>query len=111
MAGEGISIKAAMAKWHLTQAQAEQLDKMDDDSDNGKKGNGKISGSIYDMAKTYYEESHKGDNAKEANRPKLFNDLVSWIKETKQMMEMMKNGAFEGDEQEVDESENTTQKN
>lgn len=33
-----ISIKDAMKKWHLTQAQAEQLDKMDDDADNGTKG-------------------------------------------------------------------------
>ena len=106
-----ISIKDAMKKWHLTQAQAEQLDKMDDDADNGTKGNGKISGTIFDMAKSYYEESHKADNKVETNRPELFNNLVSWIKETKEMMESMKNGFFDTDDTEKPENDSSDKTN
>lgn len=100
LSSNGISIESAMAKWHITRAQAEQLDKMDDDTDNGVNGNGKISGSIYDMAKTYYEKSHKSDNENEANRPKLFNNLVSLLTETKDTIEMMKSGSLGTDETE-----------
>lgn len=111
MSSNGISIKEAMAKWHLTSSQAEQLDKMDDDHDNGTKGNGRISGNVFDMAKTYYEETHNKENNNESNRPQLFNNLITWIKETKEMMEMMKNGNFDADEneeaEEVPKSDNS----
>lgn len=106
MANEGISIKQAMSKWHISQAQAEQLDKMDDDSNNGVKGNGKISGNIYDMAKTYYE-THADENKNETNRVGLFNNLVNWIKDTKDFMNKMKNGTlFEQEESKSDSTEN-----
>lgn len=105
MGNNSISVKDAMSKWHLTLAQAEQLDKMDDDADNGVKGNGKISGNIYDMAKSYYEKTHKDENAKEANRPQLFKNLVTWINETKEMIESMKNGFFDGEDAEETSAE------
>lgn len=99
MANDGISIKQAMSQWHLTQAQAEHLDNMD-----GNKDDGKISGNVYDMAKTYYEEAHKDENKNETSREGLFNDLVSWIKQTNEILESMKKGTLFGQEEAMNDS-------